>query len=252
MKSLRDDLVAYWDRRAPSYTDVVLKNMDGGWDGIWADMLISRFPAGAPETLRVLDVGTGPGFYAIILAQRGYRVTAVDYSEKMLEQARQNAGPLAEKICFRQMDAQALEFPDGGFDAVVSRNLTWNLTDPVRAYREWRRVLRPGGVMLVFDANWYAYLNDDEKRRAWDLDRENTRAAGVEDHDSYADSRTMETLSLSLPMTPRQRPQWDLVTLLDLGFPVVSADLTVWDRVWSGEEKINSASPPGFLLRAVK
>ena len=74
----------------------------------------------------------------------------------------------------------------------------------------------------------------------------------MEDHDSYADSRTMETFSLSLPMTPRQRPQWDLVTLLDLGFPVVSADLTVWDRVWSGEEKINYASTPGFLIRAVK
>ena len=93
--------------------------------------------------MRVLDVGTGPGFYAIILAERGYRVTAVDFSEQMLAEARQNAGSLGEKIRFLRMDAHSLDLPDESFDAVVTRNLTWNLTDPVRAYREWKRVLRP-------------------------------------------------------------------------------------------------------------
>ena len=37
----------YWDRRAPSYTDVIKKNLGDGWDAVWADMLISRFPARA-------------------------------------------------------------------------------------------------------------------------------------------------------------------------------------------------------------
>ncbi|MBR6114183.1 MAG: class I SAM-dependent methyltransferase [Oscillospiraceae bacterium] len=250
--TIRSDIISYWDRRAPTYTDVIMKNLEGEWDGVWADMLISRFPAGEPSALRVLDVGTGPGFYAIILAERGYPVTAVDFSENMLAEARRNAGDLAGRIDFRQMDAQQLSFPDDSFDAVVTRNLTWNLTDPVRAYREWHRVLRPGGTLLIFDANWYAYLNDPEKKRSWDRDRENTRTEGVEDHDSYADSRTMEDISRSLPMTPRRRPQWDMVALLDLGFSVVSADTTVGDRVWNREEKINYASTPGFLIRAVK
>ena len=252
MEESRDRIITYWDRRAPSYTEVIEKNLEGEWDGIWAEMLISRFPEGDPAGLRVLDMGTGPGFYAIILAERGYRVTAADFSEKMLAEARQNAGALAEKIDFRRMDAQAPDLPDDSFDVIVTRNLTWNLTDPVKAYREWRRILRPGGAALIFDANWYAYLNDEDKKRSWDQDRLNTRLEGVEDHDNYADSRTMEDISRSLPLTPRRRPQWDLVTLLDLGWSEVSADVTICDRVWSREEKINYASTPGFLIRAVK
>ena len=111
MEELERKNISYWDRRAPSYTEVIRKNLEGRWDDVWAEMLTSRFPAGDPETLRVLDVGTGPGFYAIILAERGYHVTAVDLSEKMLDQARQNAGILADRIEFIRMDAQALEFP---------------------------------------------------------------------------------------------------------------------------------------------
>ena len=51
-------------------------------------------------------------------------------------------GELAEKIQWLQMDAQNLDFPDQTFDAVVSRNLTWNLENPTRAYQEWLRVLK--------------------------------------------------------------------------------------------------------------
>ncbi len=252
MENTREKIISYWDRRAPSYSDVIGKNMEDRWDEVWAELLISHFPEGDPGDLRVLDIGTGPGFYAIILAERGYRVTAVDFSESMLAEARRNAGALADRIDFRPMDAQALAFPDDSFDVIVTRNLTWNLTDPEAAYREWRRVLRPGGAALIFDANWYAYLEDEESRRAWDRDRENTRACGVEDHEAYEDSRTMEDICRKLPMTSRRRPQWDLVTLLDLGFASAFADESVGDRVWNPEEKINYASTPGFLIQAVK
>lgn len=252
MNATQTRIVSYWDKRASSYTDVIQKNLEGIWDEVWADMLISRFPAGRRETLRVLDIGTGPGFYAIILAERGYHVTAVDFSEMMLAEARRNAGPLAERIEFLQMDAQNLNFPDESFDVIVTRNLTWNLTDPVRAYREWHRVLRTGGAALIFDANWYAYLEDDAQREAFERDRENTRLEGVEDHEAYEDSAVMEDICRTLPMTPLSRPRWDLKVLRSLGFTDVSADESVSERVWSREEKVNYASTPGFLIRAVK
>ena len=243
---------SYWDRRAASYTDVIRKNLADDWDAVWADMLISRFPEGKREDLRVLDIGTGPGFYAIILAARGYRVTAVDFSENMLAEARRNAGDLAANIDFRRMDAHALDFPDGSFDVVVTRNLTWNLSDPLRAYRDWLRVLRPGGAALIFDANWYGYLVDEEKQRAWDRDREAVREAAVEDYDAYPESRLMEQISRALPMTGRCRPQWDMETLRALGCASVTADTGISDRVWNPEEKLNYASTPGFLIHAVK
>ena len=153
MAELLHSIGQYWTRRAPSYTDVIKKNLADGWDQVWADELISHFPDGGDRPLRVLDIGTGPGFYAIILARRGYDVTAVDYSEGMLQEAKRNAGALADKIRFARMDAQKLAFADGSFDAIVTRNLTWNLPDPAGAYREWMRVLRPGGALVNFDAN---------------------------------------------------------------------------------------------------
>ena len=142
MAELMTSIGQYWTRRAPSYTDVINKNLSDGWDQVWAEELISHFPA-HDGALRVLDIGTGPGFYAIILARRGYCVTAIDYSEGMLSEAMHNAGELADSIEFLHMDAQNLEFADDSFDVIVTRNLTWNLPSPIRAYEEWRRVLRP-------------------------------------------------------------------------------------------------------------
>lgn len=252
MSTLTSTIEQYWTRRASSYTEVVRKNLADGWDCKWADELIRNFPKAEGRTLKVLDIGTGPGFYAIILASRGYDVTAVDLSEGMIEQAKHNAGPLAEKIRFFKMDAQELSFPDNEFDVIVTRNLTWNLPDPVKAYGEWRRVLRDGGVMLNIDSNWYAYLFDDEKKCEKLADRENVLNAGFEDHDSYDESWLMENISRTLPMGKLPRPQWDAVTLLDLGFKDVSADTTVSSKLWSREEMLNYASTPCFLIRAVK
>ena len=252
MDELKKEIVAYWDKRAPSYTDVIEKNLEGRWESVWADYLIARFPQGAPEETRVLDVGTGPGFYAMILAARGYRVTAVDFSEEMLSEARHNAASLAEKIDFRQMDAQALTFPDACFDVIVTRNLTWNLQDPVKAYGEWLRVLRQGGVLLNFDANWYGYTVDADKRREFQQDRENTRRYDVEDHEAYPDAPKMEEISRSLPMTRRDRPQWDVDALLALGFSHAAAELDAGEKLWNEEERINYASTPGFMIRAIK
>lgn len=252
MDELKKEIVAYWNKRAPTYTDVIEKNLAGAWGDRWADYLTARFPAGKQSETRVLDIGTGPGFYAMILAARSYRVTAVDFSENMLAEARHNAGPLAEKIDFRPMDAQALDFPEDCFDVIVTRNLTWNLQDPLKAYGEWRRVLRPGGVLLNFDAGWYNYLVDEDRQRAFERDRENTRLREVEDHEAYADAPKMEQISRSLPMTGRDRPKWDVDALLSLGFTAVTVDTEAGEKLWNEEERINYASTPGFMIRAVK
>lgn len=241
---------SYWDKRAPSYTGVIQKNLSDGWDAVWAEALISHFPE--KDDIKVLDVGTGPGFYSIILASRGYAVTAVDFSPEMLAQAKENAGGLKEKITFLQMDAQALSFGDNSFDVIVTRNLTWNLPNPGKAYAEWHRVLKPGGVLLNFDANWYGYLFDEEKNAAFHADRENVSQAGVEDHEAYPDADQMEIISLCLPLSKMHRPQWDVACLGMLGFEEISADTQIGDRVWNEEEKLNYHSTPGFLIKAVK
>lgn len=250
---LQPSIEAYWTRRASSYTDVIKKNLADGWEDIWANELISYFPKGeACSRMKILDIGTGPGFYSIILSKRGYQMTAIDSSEGMLEEAKHNAGELADNIEFLYMDAQKLDFEDNTFDVIVTRNLTWNLPKPAEAYKEWKRVLKPNGILLNCDANWYSYLFDEEKEKEYLQDRLNTVKAGVEDHGAYEEGDMMEDISRCLPMGKVKRPQWDLSVLLECGFKMVSADTSVGERVWNAEEKVNYASTPGFMIVAVK
>lgn len=93
------------------------------------------------------------------------------------------------------MDAHSLDLPDGSFDAIVTRNLTWNLERSQDAYADWRRVLRPGGVMLNFDAGWYSYLFDDHKVAEVRKDRDRVAELGVIDFNDYSEGARMEDIS---------------------------------------------------------
>ena len=163
-----EENIHYWTNRASGYSTVNQEELASDqktvWRGVISGRIAARFPDRCPEEIRVLDVGTGPGFFAIILAELGYQVTAVDYTASMLEEARHNAGALAKHIHFQQMNAEKLAFQTASFDVLVTRNVTWNLHDPEKAYAQWMRVLKPGGVLLNFDANWYSYLFDEEKK----------------------------------------------------------------------------------------
>lgn len=196
----------------------------------------------------MLEVGTGPGFFAILLCELGYAVTAVDLTPAMLAEAKKNAGGLADGICFMEMNAEELDFAEQSFDVVVSRNLTWNLPQPERAYAEWARVLKPGGLLLNFDANWYTYLFDDEARQAYDRDRANSAEQGIGDQNVGENFDLMEDIARRVPLSNIRRPAWDLQQLRTLGLQA-QADETVWQRVWSEEEKLNFSSTPMFLVR---
>ena len=184
-------------------------------------------------------------------AELGYQVTAVDYTASMLEEARRNAGALAGCIRFRQMNAEELTFPADSFDVVVTRNVTWNLRDPERAYGQWSRVLKPGGVLLNFDANWYRYLWDRGAEQAHARDRENLWASDVRDETAGTDVSAMEAIARQAPLSARMRPGWDLGVLRGLGLQA-AADTEIWRQVWTREERINNASTPMFLVEARK
>ena len=125
LQNYKDENIAYWTKRAPGYSDVNRAELCTAQRKVWSQALDARiqlhFEGRRRKDIHVLDVGTGPGFFAILLAELGYRVTAVDYTSAMLEQARRNAGRLAEKITFQQMNAEELSFPDGSFDGIVAK-----------------------------------------------------------------------------------------------------------------------------------
>ena len=253
--TILDENRQYWTGRASGYSEVNRLELSTAQRQRWSDCLhreIARqFSDRAPETLRVLEVGTGPGFFAILLRELGYVVTAVDLTPAMLEEAKKNAGELAGKICWMEMNAETLRFAGESFDVVVSRNLTWNLPHPERAYAEWTRVLKPGGLLLNFDANWYAYLFDGEAQAAYDRDRINSAEQGVWDQNVGENFDVMEDIARRVPLSNIRRPAWDLKLLQGLSLRA-EADEQIWQRVWSEEEKLNFSSTPLFLVRAVK
>lgn len=249
---LLNQIEEYWTKRAQGYSQVNQGELATDQRQKWLENLKEHLPDKAPEETKILDAGTGPGFFAIILAEAGYQVTAVDYTEEMLKEARENARELAEKIHWEQMDAQNLAFPDQTFDAVVSRNLTWNLENPSKAYREWLRVLKTGGKLLNYDANWYHHLFDQEKRKAYEEDRKNVEALQMDDHYTCTDIDAMEEIARKVPLSQISRPLWDQKLLNELECSKVRIEEDVWERVWSMEEKANYHSTPMFLVEGEK
>lgn len=210
MKDLLSEIESYWTTRAEGYSEVNHKELNGMQKGAWLEVLKGQFPEKAKDEIKILDIGTGPGFFPVILAEAGYKVTAVDYTQEMLDTAKRNAGNLCERISFYKMDAQNLEFEDDVFDVVISRNLTWNLKDPKRAYEEWCRVLKPGGKLLNFDANWYGYLYDEEKRLSYEEDRKSVESEHLDDHYLCTDIDRMEKIALQMPLSSINRPSKNL------------------------------------------
>jgi phosphatidylethanolamine/phosphatidyl-N-methylethanolamine N-methyltransferase len=99
---------------------------------------------------RILVDGCGTGADLAFLPA-GVEVVATDLTPAMVERTRRRARALGRTVDARVMDAQALDFADGEFDAVVLHLILAVVPDPVAAVREAARVLRPGGRVVVFD-----------------------------------------------------------------------------------------------------
>ena len=232
-------VVNYWTRRAHDFGLVRKNELADDISGLWLREMESRLPGG--RQLDILDVGTGTGYFAILLASRGHRLTGIDLTAAMLREAEEQAAAVGADVRFLERDAQATGLPEGSFDAVVTRNLTWTLPDPAAAYGEWRRLLRPGGMLLNFDAD-YA---ENVRRRNQEASR--TDETGVYGHTGITPELSLMNaeITLSMPASLHVRPAWDLELMASAGFSDLGADLTAGKRILKDRDLPES---PLFLV----
>ena len=245
--TLQKTIEKHWNNSAEGYDAIIQTELQSFQKDAWTKKILSNAPN--KETMQILDIGTGPGYFSVLMGLQGHDVTAIDCTENMLKAAEKNFAAAGISVKTYKMDSHALAFPDASFDLILNRNVTWSLADPEKAYREWVRVLKPGGVLLIFDANWLAGLYDEEIRKKNDENREaflkkygplwNVGSGGENEYNR------------SLFMGKVQRPAWDRETLTSLGLEVTIED-NIIDEVWRKEEKLIYGATPMFMVKGRK
>jgi len=134
--------------------DIANRLLSGGRDTRWRRELVAAAHRGNPRD--VLDLATGSGDVAFALGRSlgpGARIVGMDFCEPMLAQAerKKSASQGSRNIRFQWGDALALPLPDASFDAATIAFGLRNLADRARGLAEIRRVLRPGGRLLVLE-----------------------------------------------------------------------------------------------------
>lgn len=111
------------------------------------------FEQACPVDGSILEVGTGKGHFAIILAQKGCHFTSVDVSEEEQEFAKLNMEHLnlMEYADFQIADGECLKFQDSSFDIIFSINVLHHLLNPYRVVDEMVRVLKKDGKIIISD-----------------------------------------------------------------------------------------------------
>lgn len=164
------------------------------------------------QGLRILDVGTGTGALALLLAEMNHEVTGIDLSNEMLNKAREKAKTNNLKIEFRAGDAETPPFEQESFDAIVNRHLLWTLPNPDSAVRAWKDLLKPGGKLAIIDGNW----GQNERtglQKIWRI-----MAMPLVLITEFRDPRVLKDLDEHLPMRQRKRPDADIELLKGVGF----------------------------------
>jgi SAM-dependent methyltransferase len=204
---MKERILNYWSGRAEEFSQLRMNDYESDLRDCYMNCLRQQIPK-KDGTIRALDLGTGAGFFAILLSQLGCKVTAVDFSEEMIVQARKNAEDKGSKnIEFYVMDVQDMKFADHQFDVIVSRNVTWILPDAKKAYKEMVRVLAHGGILINMDANYGKVFKEAEDKGEKPVHPTQTEAQLKERNE----------LAIALEVSRQERPLWDINVLMEAG-----------------------------------
>lgn len=159
-KSVKQNITRLWNKAYVNYDECYAHGLKSeGERQEWLKFLSKVIEK---QPLNILDVGAGTGFVSLLLAELGHTCKGIDLSENMLSKAKEKA----EKAGFQNVnfvigDTENTKEPEGLYDVVINRHLVWTLPHPEKAIREWKRVLKPGGRLVIMEGNWhYNRLSD--------------------------------------------------------------------------------------------
>lgn len=132
--------------------DKLSKSLTGGLDNIWRRRAV-ELASGLKEA-QILDVATGTGNVAVLLAKKypNYKITAIDFNKEMLEIAKKKSRDL-KNLKYLNGDAQSLKLKSNSYDIVMLAFALGTFDDLPKAISEMKRVLKPGGKMILLDIN---------------------------------------------------------------------------------------------------
>ncbi len=216
-KEATESTLYFWNESAEVYSQGVreeLKNKN--INDKWVQKILENAPR--KKVLKILDIGTGPGFFTINFAKLGHDITGIDISPEMVRVATENAESMGLKCNFKVMNANTLEFPDETFDLIINRMVSWTLPDMFDCYREWRRVLVPNGRIIVFDCNHYINHFDEEKAKLMRLHMRDIILDGVEPTEHFDFHVRWKYWEEDIPNIGIDRPSYDRNLLLKLRY----------------------------------
>ena len=240
-ENIKDKVENYWTKRAESFFELRHDEIESYKSSRWLEEIKGLLPK--KEKLNILDLGCGTGFFEVILGREGHKVTGVDLTEEMIAKANDMIriyGLQESQVKAVVGDAEILDFLDESFDVVITRNLTWTLPHPIEAYKEWYRLLKKGGVLINFDAEYAKgahNLTSPENIAHKNVSKE----LADECHDIYH-MLTISTLD---------RPEWDVNVLGEIGFKETIADKTFGERIFAERDEFYIPDKM-FSIRAVK
>ncbi len=230
MDGLKNKITDYWSQRAETFAAQRVREFESEKHDLWLREFQQYIPR--DQRLQILDVGTGTGFFALLLAAAGQQVTGIDLTENMIGEAKKISAKMGIQADFYVMDAEAPQFAPGTFDIIVSRNLTWTLPHLDTAYRSWHDLLKPGGLLINFDADYC------HEKKAENLPENHAH--------KLISPRLMgeyEEIKKELKETQRIRPYWDQELLTRAGFRDVKMDTGVWKRIYRDVDEFYNPTP---------
>lgn len=229
MEDIKRDMIQYWTQRVDDFSAQRCREFQSPKRRLWMEEFCRYIPMN--KSLRILDVGTGTGFFANMLALEGHDAVGIDLTEHMIEEAKRKAAVYHVPSVFYVMDAEAPEFPEASFDVIISRNLTWALPNLDKAYAAWRRLLKAGGLLLNFDAD-YCHEKTD------------TALPPVHAHQCISPELMAEYETMKNRLRrPERRPQWDEALLTAAGFRDIHIDYSVWKRIYHDADEFYNPTP---------